>query len=65
MIQAGKINRKRQTPGSAQMEKRETALSALFAEFPIDYVAVRRTESKHAAALGHDPCWTREGDFEQ
>ena len=47
------------------MEKRETALSALFAEFPIDYGAVRRTESKHTAALGHDPCWTREGDFEQ
>ena len=45
------------------MEKREKALSTLFDEFPIDFVAVRRVESKHATSLGHDACWTREGDF--
>jgi hypothetical protein len=64
LIKAGKINRKSMTPGGGEAAQWEDSLSAFFEANPINFEAVRVAEAKHKDALGYDPCWSRERDFE-
>ena len=62
LVKAGRINRKRAPPGKTRQLERLAAIEKFFKAVPVNFDKVRAAEARHGDILGHDMCWSREGD---